>query len=247
MLSDGDLVYENEGVIKQKLGKHALAKRRADERQQNGETSKPAKRRRRPLKPHQHQEQLLEEHLQVQQRLEEQLEELQQEQTSLLPNIKREAFVENRGEQLQEELNSLLDEGGAQPQQTGDNSEKKVLRIDLEDGTTLNYVSDVDGTAPDTDNTDTLSQDDTVYTVDFIDDAASSIGTPAGSISEHDIEQILTELAEGSLVLVSSLDAEHEDRVVNEIYMYDKDTGELCEQPLQIPEHIVQSILNVMS
>lgn len=243
MLCDGDLVYENERVTKQKLGKHALAKRRADEEQQNGETTKPAKRRRRPLKPQQNQE----EHLQVQQRLEEQLEELQQEQTSLLPTIKREAFVENRGEQLQEELNSLLDEGGAQPQQSVEGSEKKVLRIDLEDGTTLNYVSDIDGTAPDTESTDTLSQDDTVYTVDFIDDAASSIGTPAGSVSEHDIEQILTELAEGSLVLVSSLDAEHEDRVVNEIYMYDKDTGELCEQPLQIPEHIVQSILNVMS
>jgi len=57
---------------------------------------------------------------------------------------------------------------------------------------------------------------------------------------------ILAELAEGSLVLVSSLDPEHEDRVLNEIYMLDKKTGELCETPLNIPEHIVQCIMNVM-
>lgn len=223
------------------MGKRALAKRRADE-QQNEE--KQPKRKRRPLK-RQEQEG---ENIQVQQALE-QLKELCQEQTTLLSDIKREANVEGeqtqlkkKGDQLQEELNSLLDEGA----QSGD--EKKVLRdrivVDLE-GDAVNYVSDMDGTA-DTDNADTLSQADTVFTVDFIDDA-SSIATPSGSVCEHDIEQIMTELAEGSLVLVSSLDAEHEERVVNEIYMYDKDTGELCEQPLQIPEHIVQSILNVMS
>lgn len=225
------------------MGKRALAKRRADE-QQNEE--KTPKRKRRPLK---RQEQEVED-IQVQQALE-QLKELCQEQTTLLSDIKREALVEGeqtqlkkKGDQLQEELNSLLDEGA----QSGEVNEKKVLRdrivVDLE-GDAVNYVCDVDGT-PDTDNADTLSQADTVFTVDFIDDA-SSIPTPSGSVCEHDIEQIMTELAEGSLVLVSSLDAEHEERIVNEIYMYDKDTGELCEQPLQIPEHIVQSILNVMS
>lgn len=225
------------------MGKHALAKRRADEQQNE---DKPPKRKRRPLK---RQEQQAED-IQVQQALE-QLKELCQEKTTLLSDIKREAFVEvdqtlhkKKGDQLQDELNSLLDEGA----QSGEVNEIKVLRdnmvVDLEDDA-VNYAIDVNGT-PDIDNVDTISQADTVFTVDFIDDA-SSIATPSGSVCEHDIEQIMTELAEGSLVLVSSLDAEHEERILNEIYMYDKDTGELCEQPLQIPEHIVQSILNVMS
>ncbi|KAI8043822.1 hypothetical protein M5D96_005160, partial [Drosophila gunungcola] len=65
--------------------------------------------------------------------------------------------------------------------------------------------------------------------------------------AEPDIEQILAELAEGSLALVSSLDPEHEDRVLNEIYMLDKKTGELCETPLNIPEHIVQCIMNAQT
>ncbi|XP_067621483.1 uncharacterized protein Bdp1 [Eurosta solidaginis] len=75
--------------------------------------------------------------------------------------------------------------------------------------------------------------------------------TPA-SLSQHeidecDMEQILMDLADGSLVLVSTLDPDNADQVVNEIYMIDKTTGELCEKPLDIPESIVQSVLSVMT
>lgn len=66
-------------------------------------------------------------------------------------------------------------------------------------------------------------------------------------LNEEDIQSILTELAEGSLVLVSSLDPDNPDKVLNEIYMVDKNTGELCEEPLKIPDNIVQCILTVIS
>ncbi|KAI8118759.1 hypothetical protein FF38_11786 [Lucilia cuprina] len=66
-------------------------------------------------------------------------------------------------------------------------------------------------------------------------------------LNEEDIQSILTELAEGSLVLVSSLDPDDPDKVLNEIYMVDKNTGELCEEPLNIPDNIVQCILTVIS
>ncbi|XP_037806181.1 transcription factor TFIIIB component B'' homolog [Lucilia sericata] len=66
-------------------------------------------------------------------------------------------------------------------------------------------------------------------------------------LNEEDIQSILTELAEGSLVLVSSLDPDDPDKVLNEIYMVDKNTGELCEEPLNIPDNIVQCILTVVS
>lgn len=71
--------------------------------------------------------------------------------------------------------------------------------------------------------------------------------SPHADLSDHDIEQILTELAEGSLVLVSTLDPQNSDKVINEIFMLDKQTGEICDKPLDVPEEIVQSILNVMS
>ncbi|KAH8403320.1 hypothetical protein KR222_010350 [Zaprionus bogoriensis] len=254
-LSDGDLVYENEHVTKRKLGKHALAKRRAEQQQS---TEAPPKRRRRPLKPQQQQQQQQEqqqpEHQLVQQQLEEQLEELEElnqcEQNRFL-DIKREASIEaeqkldkkDKVEQLQQELDSLLDEG-AQADAGSEKSHCKIL-IKLDDAKVYNHDANADAVQDYVDYADTLSQSETVYTVDFLD--GSPAGTPAEVVSEHDIEQILMELAEGSMVLVSSLDAEHEDHVVNEIYLYDKQTGELSEQPLQIPEHIVQSILNVMS
>ncbi|TMW45990.1 hypothetical protein DOY81_008932 [Sarcophaga bullata] len=66
-------------------------------------------------------------------------------------------------------------------------------------------------------------------------------------LNEEDIQTILTELADGSLVLVSSLDPDDPDKVLNEIYMVDKDTGELCDEPLNIPDNIVQCILSVVS
>ncbi|KAM7351480.1 transcription factor TFIIIB component B'' homolog Bdp1 [Cochliomyia hominivorax] len=66
-------------------------------------------------------------------------------------------------------------------------------------------------------------------------------------LNEEDIQSILTELADGSLVLVSSLDPDDPDKVLNEIYMVDKNTGELCDEPLNIPDNIVQCILTVVS
>ncbi|XP_011189842.2 uncharacterized protein LOC105216844 [Zeugodacus cucurbitae] len=66
-------------------------------------------------------------------------------------------------------------------------------------------------------------------------------------VDECDIQQILMDLADGSLVLVSTLDPDNADQVVNEIYMMDKVTGELCEKPLDIPESIVQCVLSVMN
>ncbi|XP_073823252.1 transcription factor TFIIIB component B'' homolog Bdp1 [Musca autumnalis] len=66
-------------------------------------------------------------------------------------------------------------------------------------------------------------------------------------LNEQDIQRILTELAEGSLVLVSTLDPDDPDKVLNEIFMVDKNTGDLCDEPLNIPDNIVQCILSVMS
>jgi len=113
--------------------------------------------------------------------------------------------------------------------------------IDMDDGT-LTYVSDVES------GSEAANRQSETYLINFIEN--DEVITPDDPIppttTEPDIEQILAELAEGSLVLVSSLDPEHEDRVLNEIYMLDKKTGELCETPLNIPEHIVQCIMNVM-
>lgn len=77
-------------------------------------------------------------------------------------------------------------------------------------------------------------------------DTCSSI-TSERELNEQDIEHILTELAEGSLVLVSTLDPDDPDKVLNEIFMVDKNTGDLCDEPLNIPDNIVQCILSVMS
>ncbi|XP_075150174.1 transcription factor TFIIIB component B'' homolog Bdp1 [Haematobia irritans] len=77
-------------------------------------------------------------------------------------------------------------------------------------------------------------------------DTTSSIMSER-ELNEQDIQQILTELAEGSLVLVSTLDPDDPDKVLNEIFMVDKNTGDLCDEPLNIPENIVQCILSVMS
>ncbi|EDV98705.1 transcription factor TFIIIB component B'' homolog [Drosophila grimshawi] len=262
-LSDGDLVYENEHVTKQKLGKHALAKRRAELVEQNGEAVG-VKRKRRPLNQQpkdyeqvQPQASLQQVRAGVKQKVQQQQhEELQQPvPVQILPAfpaiIKRENCISEtteqmssqslcmaKGEQLQEELNSLLSES---PREI---TEKKPLRdkvvINMDDGS-LNYVSDVE-TPTDTDT-------EATYIVDFIAEEPPLEDSPNSldSVSEHDIEQILAELSEGSMVLVSSLNADQEDRVVNEIYIHDKETGELSEHPLKIPEHIVQCILNVMS
>ncbi|KAH8376890.1 hypothetical protein KR093_001921 [Drosophila rubida] len=229
-LSDGELVYENELVLNKKLGKHALAKRRAA--MENGNAT-PAKRKRRPLKQKQQGPQLDEE---LEQDLQTPYGDIKREGA-----IKTEQSIKERGEQLQQELNSLLDD------EYGEDNEKKALRNNANvNAIDMEYVSEADLPA-DTPDIDTLSQTDTIFTIDFIGEPSPVSTSNSASVSEHDIEQILTELAEGSMVLVSSIDPDCEDRVVNEIYMYDKQTGDLCEQPLDIPEHIVQSILNVMS
>ncbi|XP_032584377.1 transcription factor TFIIIB component B'' [Drosophila mojavensis] len=329
-LSDGDLVYENEHVTKEKLGKHALAKRRAA--LQNQGEGGAVKRKRQPLTCHQpqgeHQEkQQMEKQLEklqeiIQQQQQEKLpqqqkEKPQQQQQEKLPpqqqqqkkpqqqeheqqhsvkkklkqkvlkkrqpnpkrpeeyvsevdqpvpvhilrvfpaikkekemeaeQISSDPIIETKAEQLQQELNSLLDEGHAEVR-VKITSEKVEKVVDLEEGS-RNCVSNMDTVT----RSETIysTETDATYIVDFISEPPAPEVVEQGprfgeEVNEHDIEQIITELSEGSMVLVSSLDAGQDGRVLNEIYMYDSQTGDLSEQPLKIPEHIVQCILNVM-
>ncbi|KAL9928519.1 transcription factor TFIIIB component B'' homolog Bdp1 [Glossina fuscipes fuscipes] len=69
---------------------------------------------------------------------------------------------------------------------------------------------------------------------------SDEIQEPDNDLVQQNIQKILTELAEGTLVLVSTLDPDNPDNVLNEIYMMDKDTGDLCDEPLNIPDDIVQ-------
>ncbi|XP_039950473.1 transcription factor TFIIIB component B'' homolog [Bactrocera neohumeralis] len=87
--------------------------------------------------------------------------------------------------------------------------------------------------------------DESLAVMDVMPATPSSISQR--EVDECDIQQILMDLADGSLVLVSTLDPDNADQVVNEIYMMDKVTGELCEKPLDIPESIVQCVLSVMN
>uniref|UniRef100_A0A1I8P7P4 Myb-like domain-containing protein n=1 Tax=Stomoxys calcitrans TaxID=35570 RepID=A0A1I8P7P4_STOCA len=87
----------------------------------------------------------------------------------------------------------------------------------------------------------------TIQPPDLICNDTSSSLASERELNEQDIEHILTELAEGSLVLVSTLDPDDPDKVLNEIFMVDKNTGDLCDEPLNIPDNIVQCILSVMS
>lgn len=160
--------------------------------------------------------------------------------------ISSDPIIETKAEQLQQELNSLLDEGHGEVR--GKMTSEKVV-TDLEAGG-RNCISDMDSAT----RSETVYSTETnsTYIVDFISEPqAHEVAEQSPSfgeeVNEHDIEQIITELSEGSMVLVSSLNADQEDRVINEIYMYDSQTGNLSEQPLKIPEHIVQCILNVMS
>ncbi|KAH8305413.1 hypothetical protein KR018_002811 [Drosophila ironensis] len=229
-LTDGDLIYENENVTKPKFGKRAWAKRRkeleADENDNNGSSS-PAKRKpkekRRPAEANGSLEIIKQELIKTEQI------------ASLLPT---------KGE-LQEELNGLLDDPEeCQAEAIGQGRDKTIINLD--DGT-LTYVSDVERP------TEAPGRPSPSYFMNYMDDPShrAEVITPdhpmaSPAATEPTIEQILAELAVGTLSLVSSLDPEHEDRVVNEIYMLDKNTGELCETPLDIPEHIVHSIMSVM-
>uniref|UniRef100_A0A1A9UXL6 Myb-like domain-containing protein n=1 Tax=Glossina austeni TaxID=7395 RepID=A0A1A9UXL6_GLOAU len=76
---------------------------------------------------------------------------------------------------------------------------------------------------------------------------SDEIQEPDNDLVQQNIQKILTELAEGTLILVSTLDPDNPDKVLNEIYMMDKDTGDLCDEPLNIPDDIVQCIMSVMS
>ncbi|XP_018783379.1 PREDICTED: uncharacterized protein LOC108965424 [Bactrocera latifrons] len=104
--------------------------------------------------------------------------------------------------------------------------------VDLDDGT-VNTVNSLQGT------------EENLAVMDVMPPTPSSISQR--EVDECDIQQILMDLADGSLVLVSTLDPDNADQVVNEIYMMDKVTGELCEKPLDIPESIVQCVLSVMN
>ncbi|XP_037708330.1 transcription factor TFIIIB component B'' [Drosophila subpulchrella] len=230
-LRDGDVVYENEHVTNKKLGKQAWAKRRKDLETDENDGSAPAKRkpkaRRRPPKPPT---------------------QVAAEGHSNLAAIKQEKAIKTEqtlchlpsGGELQADLNGLLMDDPMEYEVGVSKPSDKTI-IDMDDGT-LTYVSDVES------GSEAANRQSETYLINFIEN--DEVITPDDPIppttTEPDIEQILAELAEGSLVLVSSLDPEHEDRVLNEIYMLDKKTGELCETPLNIPEHIVQCIMNVM-
>ncbi|SPP85773.1 transcription factor TFIIIB component B'' homolog [Drosophila guanche] len=230
-MNDGDTVYENEHVTKKMLGKHAWAKRcKALEPDENDGTGAVKRKPRQRLSKKK---------------------QMEANQPSL-NSIKEEAVIKteqtgcnnvNRGE-LQEDLNALLSDDQEFIVDISKTRDKTIINMD--DGT-LSYVSDVE---PSTDGP--TGQPAEAFIIDFIADqtlplpAANTDEPVASTATEHGIEKILSELAEGSLVLVSSLDPENENRVVNEIYMYDKNTGDLCESPLNIPEHIVQCIMNVM-
>lgn len=98
-----------------------------------------------------------------------------------------------------------------------------------------------DTISPQTPNTNIIPEPEIINN-----DTCSSVISER-ELNEEDIQSILTELADGSLVLVSSLDPDDPDKVLNEIYMVDKTTGELCDEPLNIPDNIVQCILTVVS
>ncbi|XP_070133653.1 uncharacterized protein Bdp1 isoform X2 [Drosophila bipectinata] len=219
-MTDGDVVYENEHITKQKLGKRTWAKRRKDLEASENDGSIPAKRkpreaRRKPAntpKPV----------------------ESNPDSTTIKP-IKQEDVVKT--EQILSQL----------PTKEVLTAELNGLLEDPEEDSAATYVNPVNP------GNEVPNRGSETYYINFIDEPdedQAEIITPDDPIpplaAEPDIEQIIAELAEGSLALVSSLDPQHEDRVLNEIYMLDKKTGELCETPLNIPEHIVQCIMKVM-
>ncbi|XP_001357336.2 transcription factor TFIIIB component B'' homolog [Drosophila pseudoobscura] len=228
-LSDGDTVYENEHVTKKMFGKHAWAKRckalNADENEGVGAAKR--KPRQRVSKKNQMEDQAMK-------------------------SIKEEAVIKteqtgcsnvNRGE-LQEDLNALLSDDQECILDISRPRDKTIVNMD--DGT-LSNVNDIEAGSDGPTDKPTGA-----FLVDLIADQTLSSQTlgpdrpVASPATENGIEQILSALSEGSLVLVSSQDPENENRVVNEIYMYDKNTDDLCESPLNIPDHIVQCIVNVM-
>ncbi|XP_065357944.1 transcription factor TFIIIB component B'' homolog [Calliphora vicina] len=97
------------------------------------------------------------------------------------------------------------------------------------------------------DNENDSLESTTIHEPEIITNDTCSSVISERELNEEDIQSILTELAEGSLVLVSTLDPDDPDKVLNEIYMVDKNTGELCDEPLNIPDNIVQCILTVVS
>ncbi|XP_068150523.1 uncharacterized protein Bdp1 [Drosophila tropicalis] len=240
-LSDGDVIYENENVTKKKLAKHIWAKRcKALETDENIKemANKPPRKRRRQQPP-----------VQVDSGVA-----VIQPESNILPSfntIKQETIIKTEHSlamakgQIQQELNDLLAEDqemdSLESERLDFQSVHNKTIMDLDDGS-LNYVRDMESILP-----TQSSPIDLVAPPDSFNVSAATETVKTASVSEEDIEQILSDLAEGSLVLVSSVDAENGDRVINEIYMYDKSTGELFEEPLNIPEHIVQCILNVMS
>ncbi|XP_016998538.2 transcription factor TFIIIB component B'' homolog [Drosophila takahashii] len=236
-LNDGDVVYENEHVTSKKLGKQAWAKRRKDLETDENDGSVPAKRkpkakRRTPKLPTQ---------AAAEGQAIKQEKAIKTEQTG--------GHLPAGGEQLQAELNGLLMDDPQEFEVDVSSKPRDKTIIDMDDGT-LTYVSDFEAGSEAA--TAAANRQSETYLINFMEN--DEVITPDDPIpiapptttTEPDIEQILAELADGSLVLVSSLDPEHEDRVLNEIYMLDKSTGELCETPLNIPEHIVQCIMNVM-
>ncbi|XP_017076083.2 transcription factor TFIIIB component B'' homolog [Drosophila eugracilis] len=231
-LNDGDVVYENEHVTNKKLSKQAWSKRRkeleTDENDGSASAKRKPKAKRRSPKS------------------------VEAEGQTDLADIKQEKAIKTEqtgshlpaGGELQAELNGLLMDDPMEFEEAVSKPRDKTI-TNMDDGS-LTYVSDVES------GIETPNRRPETYLINFFEDQQHSheVITPDDPIppttTEPDIEQILSELAEGSLALVSSLDPEHEDRVLNEIYMLDKKTGELCETPLNIPEHIVQCIMDVM-
>ncbi|XP_036320967.1 transcription factor TFIIIB component B'' homolog [Rhagoletis pomonella] len=166
-------------------------------------------------------------------------------QNSRIPKIDAEEFldVESRLDQIEEFITYITPNSSGAP----DNSNEMIIPnnediTNYEVPTTLEsktFVDLDDGTV------NTLEEGDDLTLMDAM--PATPMSVSHRDLDECDIQQILIDLADGSLVLVSTLEPDNPDQVVNEIYMMDKTTGELCDKPLDIPESIVQGVLSVMN
>lgn len=61
---------------------------------------------------------------------------------------------------------------------------------------------------------------------------------------QEDIDSILSELINGSLVLVSSEDPNNPGKVINEIFIMNKKTNKLSDTALDLPEDVINYIIS---
>ncbi|XP_054741416.1 uncharacterized protein LOC129246812 [Anastrepha obliqua] len=158
-------------------------------------------------------------------------------------NVEESSEIASRLDQIEEEFFGFI-----APTSSGvEDYNKEILTPNNETHTNMVAAEAESKTFVDLDDgtVNTLQEDEDPTLMDSM--PATPMSFTHRDVDECDIQQILIDLAHGSLVLVSTLDPDNADQVVNEIYMMDKTTGELCDKPLDIPESIVQGILSVMS